>query len=167
MEFVCARDPVVGVPQPFAAIPPIGRRAVPVVPVAGWIVIGGGMAASLYDAAFSTLGTIYGAQSRQAITTLTLFGGFASTICWPLSALLVEHAGWRGTCLSYAAVQLAFAPPVHLVVLPRGSNIGSVGAQAAANHQVRLDGQDQLIFLLLASSLTIAAGSLSRVVRGP
>jgi hypothetical protein len=90
-----------------------------------------------------------------------LFGGFASTICWPLSALLVEHAGWRGTCLSYAAVQIAFALPVHLVVLPRGSSIGSVGAQAAANHQVRLDGQDQLIFLLLASSLTIAAGILS------
>jgi hypothetical protein len=26
---------------------------------------------------------------------LTLWGGFASTICWPLSARLVQHFGWR------------------------------------------------------------------------
>ena len=39
-----------------------------------------GMSAGLYDAAFSTLGRIYGQDARQHITTLTLFGGFASTV---------------------------------------------------------------------------------------
>ena len=35
--------------------------------------------------AFSTLGDVYGESSRTPITVVTLFGGFASTVCWPLS----------------------------------------------------------------------------------
>ena len=65
----------------------------------GWVVIGFGMSASLYDAAFSTVGGIYGAHSRTAITSVTLFGGFASTVCWPLSAFLAARFGWRGSVL--------------------------------------------------------------------
>ena len=45
-----------------------------------WAVIGTGMGAGLYDAAFSTLGRIYGTDARRAITALTLWGGFASTV---------------------------------------------------------------------------------------
>jgi hypothetical protein len=45
---------------------------------------GVGMGGGLYDAAFATLGRAYGTQARSAITTLTLWGGFASTICWPI-----------------------------------------------------------------------------------
>ena len=40
-----------------------------------WAIIGVGMSASLYDAAFATLGSIYGKEARGAITSLTLFGG--------------------------------------------------------------------------------------------
>lgn len=87
---------------------------------AAWMVMGAGMAASLYDAAFSTLGVIYGTKARSAITQLTLWGGFASTICWPLSALLVEAVGWRGACLSYAALHLCVTVPLCWFVLPRG-----------------------------------------------
>ncbi|MBV8839432.1 MAG: MFS transporter, partial [Alphaproteobacteria bacterium] len=75
----------------------------------GWIVIGAGMGAGLYDAAFSTLGGIYGKDARKPITWVTLFGGFASTVCWPLSAFLVEQLGWRGACFVYAAIQLGFS----------------------------------------------------------
>jgi MFS family permease len=60
--------------------------------LAGWLVIGLGMSASLYDAAFSTLGRIYGTRSRTAITAVTLFGGFASTVCWPLRAFFWPRA---------------------------------------------------------------------------
>src|SRR5215217_2095366 len=77
------------------------------------------MGAGLYDAAFGTLGRYYGSEARGAITTLTLWGGFASTVCWPLSASLAEAVGWRGTCLAYAALQLAAALPAHLLLLPR------------------------------------------------
>lgn len=35
-------------------------------------------------------------DARRASTQLTQWGGFASTVCWPLTALLVEGLGWRG-----------------------------------------------------------------------
>lgn len=84
-----------------------------------WAVLGLGMAASLYDAAFSTLGRLFGRDARAAITQLTLWGGFASTVCWPISAFLVEHVGWRGACFAYAALHLAVMLPLCVFALPR------------------------------------------------
>lgn len=86
--------------------------------VAGWLILGLGMGAGLYDAAFATLGRLYGAAARPAISAVTLWGGFASTVCWPLSALLVAQVGWRGTCLAYAGLHLAVALPMILRALP-------------------------------------------------
>ena len=77
------------------------------------------MGAGLYDPAFATLGRLYGHAGRSSITTLTLFGGFASTVCWPLSAFLEAHLGWRGACMAYAGFQLCVAVPVYLLLLPR------------------------------------------------
>jgi len=87
--------------------------------LAAWVLLGLGMGCGLYDPAFATLGRLYGLDARRAITTLTLFGGFASTVCWPLSALLVETVGWRGACLVYAAIHLCVTLPVYLFLLPR------------------------------------------------
>ncbi|KQT09204.1 MFS transporter [Methylobacterium sp. Leaf399] len=83
-----------------------------------WLFLGLGMGMGLYDPAFATLGRLYGAQARPAIATLTLWGGFASTVSWPLSALLVEAIGWRGTCLAYAGLQLAVSLPLVLSTIP-------------------------------------------------
>ena len=74
-----------------------------------------------YDAAFGALGRLYGRDARAAITTLTLFGGLASTVCWPLSAFMASEIGWRGACLVYAAIQFAVALPLYLFVIPRGA----------------------------------------------
>ena len=87
--------------------------------LAAWIVIGLGMGAGLYDAAFATLGQIYRDKARSPITTLTLFGGFSSTICWPLSGLLVSSVGWRSACFIYAGLQLVVSLPIYLLLLPR------------------------------------------------
>jgi hypothetical protein len=84
----------------------------------GWVLMGLGMGAGLYDAAFATLGRIYGERARPAITALTLFGGFASTVGWPLSAWLVASFGWRGACWTYAAIHLALVLPSYLLLLP-------------------------------------------------
>jgi MFS family permease len=67
--------------------------------LAAWTILGLGMGAGLYEAAFSTLGRLYSLNARSAITSLTLWGGFAATVCWPLSAFLVHVVGWRSTCL--------------------------------------------------------------------
>lgn len=97
----------------------LGMAHSPAVYLLAWGVIGVGMSAGLYDAAFSTLGYIYGRDARSAITQLTLWGGFASTICWPLSAWLVDLYGWRATCLIYTAIHLTVTLPVCLRYLPR------------------------------------------------
>lgn len=87
--------------------------------LAAWILVGLGMGAGLYDAAFATLGRIYQDKARSAITVLTLFGGFSSTICWPLSGLLVESLGWRSACFIYAGLQLVVSLPIYLLLLPQ------------------------------------------------
>jgi predicted MFS family arabinose efflux permease len=128
----------------------------------GWLVIGLGMSASLYDAAFSTLGRIYGASSRTPITSVTLFGGFASTVCWPLSAMLAARYGWRGACLTYAAIQIAVALPLHLLALPATAATdptSSVGKGSA----VHLRRDEYATFGLLAAVLTLGAAVLSIV----
>jgi MFS family permease len=88
--------------------------------LAAWLVIGLGMGCGLYDAAFATLGRMYGQQARAAISALTLIAGFANTVVWPLSAFLLARLGWRGTCLGYAALDLTLLLPAYLLVLPGG-----------------------------------------------
>lgn len=83
-----------------------------------WVIMGIGMAAGLYDALFATLGTCYGAQARSAITGITLVSGFCTAITWPVAALLVNHLGWRGACLAYAAVLLLTIWPLYRHALP-------------------------------------------------
>ncbi len=102
-----------------AGLATLGLAPVLPVYVAGWLVLGLGMGMGLYDPAYATLGRLYGAEARRAITTLTLWGGFASTVCWPLSAFLVEHAGWRWTCFAYAGLHLAVTLPLVLVMIPK------------------------------------------------
>ena len=129
-----------------------------------WLLVGAGMGAGLTDAAFSTLGRIYGESARSAITSLTLFAGFASTICWPLSAYLVENLGWRGTCFVYAAIQIGVALPILLLALPRRP----FNASATRDHEdtrlrTHLAPGEQPIFALLAVVLTLSAAILSMV----
>ncbi len=131
--------------------------------LAGWALIGLGMSAGLYDAAFSTLGNIYGSQSRSAITSLTLFGGFASTVWWPLSAYLAERVGWRGACLTYATIQVAIALPIQLLVLPRRRRMVDAHVDAKERTSIQLERGEYVVFALLALVLTIGAAILSIV----
>jgi hypothetical protein len=91
----------------------------PVAYLAVWAVVGVATAASLYDPAFATLGRIFGAAARRPITVLTLAGGFASTVSWPVTHLLIAAVGWRGAYLVYAAVLVLVAAPLHAFALPR------------------------------------------------
>jgi hypothetical protein len=83
-----------------------------------WCVGGLAMGLTLYDPAFATLSQHFGTSYRRALTALTLFGGFASTVFWPLSQLGVVHLGWRGTLAAFAALQLFVCLPLHWWVIP-------------------------------------------------
>jgi len=83
-----------------------------------WALIGLAMGSGLYEAAFSALVRLYGPDSRNAITGITLIAGFASTVGWPLSALLEAQFGWRGACFTWAALHLLLGLPLN-ASLPR------------------------------------------------
>ncbi|WP_124088847.1 MFS transporter [Pseudogemmobacter humi] len=135
----------------------------PVLPVfvAGWVVLGIGMGAGLYDAAFATLGGIYGREARSAITTLTLWGGFASTVCWPLSALFIEHLGWRWSCAAYAAIQLGLCLPLILFVLP--GNGRAAPAPEDRHGPIRLSGPERRAYVTMMAIMVLAGLSVTIV----
>ncbi len=81
-----------------------------------WAVLGVAMAAGLYEAAFAALVHLYGKDARGAITGITLFAGFASTVGWPLSAWLELEWGWRAACFVWAGLHLVVALPLNLTL---------------------------------------------------
>lgn len=84
-----------------------------------WALLGVAMAGALYDPAFATLARIFGTSARSAITLLTFIGGFASTVSWPLTHLLIEKIGWQSTYQVYAALLAFVAAPLLAFALPR------------------------------------------------
>lgn len=128
--------------------------------VLAWLVLGAAMGAGLYDAAFATLGRLYGQEARPAISTLTLWGGFASTVCWPLSAFLVESFGWRTTCFVYAAVHLAVSLPLILFAVPRPPPL-PIPVDGKAVIDGPLTAPERTAFLLLAAVMTLGGVTTS------
>ncbi len=157
--------PVLAASAVFLAIGLLSLGLAPNLPVffLGWAIIGLGMGAGLYDPAFSTLGRLYGEGARSAITQVTLFGGFASTVCWPLSAFLLDHVGWRDTCLIYAAIHIAVTLPLYLLGVP-----GEAAADARSPDEVAVEPQavrpdHRVLFWLLAAGLTLASVTMTVV----
>nr|WP_254803850.1 MFS transporter [Methylobacterium sp.]USU34629.1 MFS transporter [Methylobacterium sp.] len=130
--------------------------------LAAWLLVGLGMGTGLYDPAFATLGRLYGAEARPAITTLTLWGGFASTVCWPLSAFLIEQVGWRGTCLAYAGLHLLVTLPLVLLLIPQ-LPVRIVTRLEGAMPAIRLKGRERRAFLLMAGVLTLGGTVMAMV----
>jgi len=95
------------------------QAANPLLYLAVWIVLGVAISANLYDPAFATLGRIFGIGARRPITALTFAGGFASTVSWPATQLLLSVSDWQTTYLVYAGVLALVAAPLHAFVLPR------------------------------------------------
>ena len=149
----------------FLALGLVGLALSPNLPIyiCSWLVLGIGMGAGLYDAAFATLGRLYGQHARTAITTLTLFGGFASTVCWPLSAMLVSAFGWRNTCLIYAGIHLAVLLPLYIFALPKEAKREAVPAahsalqDRAADIKQLIPTESKSLFALIALVISISS----------
>jgi MFS family permease len=100
----------------------------PLVLAAAWLVLGLGMTLGLYDAAFATLAALYDRAARGPITGITLIAGFASTVGWPLSAVMEDALGWRGACLAWAGLHLALGLPLNRLLLPPAPPPGRAAA---------------------------------------
>ncbi|MEY4752034.1 MAG: hypothetical protein RIQ60_4248 [Pseudomonadota bacterium] len=130
---------------------------------AGWLLMGLAMGAGLYEAAFASLVRLYGRDSRNAITGITLLAGFASTVGWPLSGLMLAEWGWRGACLGWAALHLL--PGLVLnASLPRAPALLPVGvADPAPAAQAEPPAQAERASLLSPAEQRRAAWLLATV----
>jgi MFS family permease len=135
----------------------LSRADAPAFYLAAWVVIGVGLGASLYDPAFATLGRIFGAAARKPITLLTLAGGFASTVGWPATHVLIEWIGWRGTYLAYAALLVAICAPLHAFALPRGRAKIEAAVGEPATRTITLLPANGAAFLLVTAAFTAYA----------
>lgn len=103
---------------------------------AAWFVIGVGMRCCLYDAAFAALVQAVPSRGRTAISYLTLYGAYASTVFWVIGHYLNEAYGWRGTLLIFAAINLAVCLPLNWLGLSRReSETETVAAKAPERAQ--------------------------------
>jgi MFS family permease len=121
-----------------------------------WVIMGLGMAAGLYDPAFSTLGRLYGHGARNLITALTLFGGFASTLGWPLAAFFVACFGWRGACLCFMAIHLCVTLPLYLFAVPKEVS-APLSAPDITPDRPDMKAPSRRLFALLALTTLLAA----------
>jgi hypothetical protein len=112
------------------------------------------MSACLYDPAFATLSQHARDRYRRSVTALTLFGGFASTVFWPLSHLLLEAWGWRTTWALYAGIHLFLCFPLHRFFIPDHVPESASHAEAKAAEKSSAFGDPRLPWL--AASLAIA-----------
>ena len=101
-----------------------------VVLYAAWVVIGIAMAMTLYEPAFTVVTRLYPQRFREAVTAITLLGGLASTLCFPLVALLQSMLPWRWA-LATLALLLAGVSVLHARVL-RGASISPAAHVHAA-----------------------------------
>ena len=123
--------------------------------------------AVLYDAAFALLAQKRPGDTRKAITRLTLIAGFASTLFWPLTGLLGETLGWRGTQLVFAGGQLlcaalhwrVAAAPVIEVQLPKPEAPGPEPLTAP----VMTDAAARRAFWLLALGFALTGMAISAI----
>jgi len=132
--------------------------------VAAWLLLGIGMGCGLYDAAFGALGRIYGDTARRAITGITLMAGFASTIGWPLTALGLEHIGWRNTCFAWAAAHILIGLPLNLLMIPRVE--GAKAALASAvKPQIPIDRTMALLAFAFAAAWSVTGAMAAHLPR--
>ncbi len=137
--------------------------------LAAWAVLGPAMRMTLYDAAFAALVQVTPSRGRRAISYLTLFGGFASSVFWPIGHVLADAIGWRATCLVYAGLNIAVCLPLHWWGLARReaaeqpTQVAETVGQGAV--EAMLIGQSRVIamvwFALATSATAFAFGAMA------
>src|SRR5262249_21288314 len=127
----------------------------------GWAVLGIGMAMGLYDAAFAALTAVYGLEARGPITGITLIAGFASTVGWPLTALMNSAMGWRETCLVWAAVNLLVVLPLNRLALPTGAAATAPRASATGGKVGWKPYREMLLLAFVFAACWFVTGSMA------
>jgi hypothetical protein len=136
--------------------------------LAVWALLGVGMRLCLYDAAFAALVQVMPSRGRLAISYLTLYGAFASTVFWVLGHYLNEAGGWRQTLALFAAINLAVCLPLNWLGLARREPEARADAALAAAGPARddppLEGRRRVIAMALFALVMSLNGFVFSVV---
>ena len=125
-----------------------------------WVGIGFAMSMTLYEPAFAVITASFGGSARKGITALTLAGGFASTVFWPLTQFLIAELGWRNALLTLALLNFIVCMPLHALFLPpsprrpSAAAHGGGGAATLAAGPALRDIVRTRAFLMLAVTFT-------------
>jgi MFS family permease len=132
--------------------------------IMAWLLLGVGMGAGLYDAAFGALGRIYGDAARRSITGITLIAGFASTVGWPLTAWGLESIGWRNTCFAWAAAHILIGLPINWLMLPPVAGAKAAVANAVKPH-IPIDRTMALLAFAFAAAWSVTGAMAAHFPR--
>jgi MFS family permease len=123
---------------------------------AAWALLGAAMAMTLYEPAFNILTKRFPERYREGITSLTLVGGFASTLSFPAAAWLIAHYDWRIALAVIGGVLLLLIAPLHAWAL-RGTPARAVRAPAhdPANDSTLHEALRERSFWLLTVTFTL------------
>jgi predicted MFS family arabinose efflux permease len=125
--------------------------------LACWAVMGVASTLALSTPSSIALVQVAGPRARQAIAMLTIIGGLASTIFWPVTGALDVAVGWRNTLLIYAAIHLLACAPIHFLILPHRPPMHPPALNATVVTGGVAPDDHRRIFLLLSLSLSFGA----------
>jgi len=125
--------------------------------LACWALMGIASALALSTPSSIAIVQVAGPRARQAIALLTIIGGLASTVFWPLTGALDAALGWRQTLLLYAAVHLLACAPIHWLMLPRRPPTHATPAGTTPSSGGVAPEEARRAFLLLSISLAFGA----------
>ena len=122
-----------------------------------WLITGIGMRLALYDGLFAALVNLYGQRARVTISRVTLAGGLASALFWPLGAALLTVTDWRRALLVYGLLGIVSA--LLLMRLPN-QKLPPVPARRAAPVSVH-DRRTGLLYAALIALVTFISNGTS------
>jgi MFS family permease len=136
--------------------------------LAVWAFLGVGMRLSLYDAAFAALVQVAPSRGRMAISYVTLFGAFASSVFWVVGHALDQQVGWRQTLVLFALINLVVCLPLHWLGLARREAAQAAApppaTPAAASEGPPLDGRARSVAIVLFALVMSLSGCVFAVV---
>jgi MFS family permease len=122
----------------------------------------------LYDAAFAALVQVVPSRGRMAISYLTLFGAFASSVFWVVGHALNEQVGWRQTLVLFAVINLVVCLPLHWLGLARRERTEAAafatGAAPASPGEVPLEGRARSVAMVLFALIMSLNGFVFGVI---
>ena len=123
-----------------------------------WGLAGVARAMSLYEAAFATLSQHAAKSFRKSVTAITLTGGLAGSVAFPLSLIGLERFGWRWTLLGFATAELLICLPLYLWCIPAGPGTRvRVAIQDGASKPASTRRVPPIVFVALATSFALTA----------